>query len=234
MITTFDFSIAKCVGDNSKNDGILKALAKNFQPLEVYAAKTNNQNNNATSTTNKNNNNNNQIEKVKNKVNDAVKNAKNKTTETSGNTNTDANSNNDGDADSNNASNDSNNVNNDTSTESSTTAATTTTTTPAVESTQEKKYNLDTATYSYDEVTDENIMTQPVLFYGTDYERAVDNTTSMLLRNILKNASALSIIKSKSSRFLYMNCYGDIVTDDNLVILPGASNPLLYLSLIHI
>ena len=112
--------------------------------------------------------------------------------------------------------------------EESSTTITTTTTTPAVESTQEKKYDLDTATYSYDEVTDENIMTQPVLFYGTEYERAVDNTTSMLLKNILKNASALSIIKSKSSRFLYMNCYGDIVTDDNLVILPGASNPLLY------
>lgn len=226
ILTKYDFY--KGEKTKASNDRILEALAKNFQPLEVYAAKTNNQNNNATSTTNKNNNNNNQIEKVKNKVNDAVKNAKNKTTETSGNTNTDANSNNDGDADSNNASNDSNNVNNDTSTESSTTAATTTTTTPAVESTQEKKYNLDTATYSYDEVTDENIMTQPVLFYGTDYERAVDNTTSMLLRNILKNASALSIIKSKSSRFLYMNCYGDIVTDDNLVILPGAANPLLY------
>lgn len=220
ILTKYDFS--KGEKTKASNDRILEALAKNFQPLEVYAAKTNNQNNNAT---NKNNNttnkNNNQIEKVKNKVNDAVKNAKNKTIETSGNTNTDANSNNDEDTDSNNAS-------NDTSTESSTTAVTTTTTTPAVESTQEKKYNLDTATYSYDEVTDENIMTQPVLFYGTDYERAVDNTTSMLLRNILKNASALSIIKSKSSRFLYMNCYGDIVTDDNLVILPGASNPLLY------
>ena len=226
ILTKYDFS--KGEKTKASNDRILEALAKNFQPLEVYAAKTNNQNNNATSTTNKNNNNNNQIENVKNKVNDAVKNAKNKITETSGNTNTDANSNNDEDTDSNNASNDSNNVNNDTSTESSTTTATTTTTTPAVESTQEKKYNLDTATYSYDEVTDENIMTQPVLFYGTDYERAVDNTTSMLLRNILKNASALSIIKSKSSRFLYMNCYGDIVTDDNLVILPGASNPLLY------
>ena len=225
ILTKYDFS--KGEKTKASNDKILEALAKNFQPLEVYAAKTN-QNNNATSTTNKNNNNNNQIENVKNKVNDAVKNAKNKTTETSGNTNTDANSNNDEDTDSNNASNDSNNVNNDTSTESSTTAAATTTTTPAVESTQEKKYNLDTATYSYDEVTDENIMTQPVLFYGTDYERAVDNTTSMLLRNILKNASALSIIKSKSSRFLYMNCYGDIVTDDNLVILPGAANPLLY------
>ena len=218
ILTKYDFS--KGEKTKASNDRILEALAKNFQPLEVYAAKTNNQNNNATSTTNKNNNNNNQIENVKNKVNDAVKNAKNKTTETSGNTNTDANSNSDGDTDSNNANNDSNNASNDTSTESSTTAATTTTTTPAVESTQEKKYNLDTATYSYDEVTDENIMTQPVLFYGTDYERAVDNTTSMLLRNILKNASALSIIKSKSSRFLYMNCYGDIVTDDNLVIFP--------------
>lgn len=114
--------------------------------------------------------------------------------------------------------------------ESNTTVTTTTATTqnPAVESIQAKKYDLDSATYSYEEVTDENIMSQPLLFYGTEYERAVDNTTSAVLRNILKNASALSVIKSKSSRFLYVNCYGDIVTDDNLVILPGASNPLLY------
>lgn len=114
--------------------------------------------------------------------------------------------------------------------EDSTTVTTTTTTTQntAVESIQAKKYDLDSATYSYEEVTDENIMSQPLLFYGTEYERAVDNTTSAVLRNILKNASALSVIKSKSSRFLYVNCYGDIVTDDNLVILPGASNPLLY------
>lgn len=113
--------------------------------------------------------------------------------------------------------------------ESNTTVTTTTTTqNTAVESTQDKKYDLDSATYSYEEVTDENIMSQPLLFYGTEYERAVDNTTSAVLRNILKNASALSVIKSKSSRFLYVNCYGDIVTDDNLVILPGASNPLLY------
>lgn len=92
----------------------------------------------------------------------------------------------------------------------------------------EKVYDLDKATYTYDEITDENILTQPLLFYSTEYARAVDNTTTMLMRNILKNASSLSVIKSKSSRFLYMNCYGDIVTDDNLVILPGAANPLLY------
>lgn len=139
-------------------------------------------------------------------------------TSTDGDTTTNGESNTDDDTTSNNDS------------ESNTTVTTTTATTqnPAVESIQAKKYDLDSATYSYEEVTDENIMSQPLLFYGTEYERAVDNTTSAVLRNILKNASALSVIKSKSSRFLYVNCYGDIVTDDNLVILPGASNPLLY------
>lgn len=136
----------------------------------------------------------------------------------------------DGDTTTNGESNIDDGTTSDNDSEDSTTVTTTTTTTQntAVESTQDKKYDLDSATYSYEEVTDENIMSQPLLFYGTEYERAVDNTTSAVLRNILKNASALSVIKSKSSRFLYVNCYGDIVTDDNLVILPGASNPLLY------
>lgn len=88
--------------------------------------------------------------------------------------------------------------------------------------------DLDNAMYAYDEITDENILTQPLFFYSTEYSRAVDNLTTMLMRNILENASSLSNIENMSSRFLYVNCYGDIVTDDNLVILPGAANPLLY------
>lgn len=91
-----------------------------------------------------------------------------------------------------------------------------------------EEYDLDNAMYAYEEITDENVLTQPLLFYSTEYSRAVDNMTTMLMRNILENASSLSNIDNMSSRFLYMNCYGDIVTDDNLVILPGAANPLLY------
>ena len=181
--TKYDFSTGEKVSQNGGAvNGILKALAQPFTPLEVQAAKATQDTNNTTDTSQGESN----------------------TVDTSDDSSDDS--------------------------EDSTTVTTTTTTTQntAVESTQDKKYDLDSATYSYEEVTDENIMSQPLLFYGTEYERAVDNTTSAVLRNILKNASALSVIKSKSSRFLYVNCYGDIVTDDNLVILPGASNPLLY------
>lgn len=88
--------------------------------------------------------------------------------------------------------------------------------------------SLDNAIYAYEENTDESKLTQPLLFYGTRYSRAVDNATTMILNNIIKNAKNLSSIKNKSTRYLYVNIYGDIVTDDNLVILPGIANPLLY------
>ena len=200
--TKYNFSTGEKVSQNGGTvSGILKALAQPFTPLEVQAAKATKDNTNTTDTSTDGD------------------------TTTNGESNTD-----DGDTTTNGESNTDDDTTSNNDSESNTTVTTTTATTqnPAVESIQAKKYDLDSATYSYEEVTDENIMSQPLLFYGTEYERAVDNTTSAVLRNILKNASALSVIKSKSSRFLYVNCYGDIVTDDNLVILPGASNPLLY------
>ena len=200
--TKYNFSTGEKVSQNGGTvSGILKALVQPFIPLEVQAAKATKDNTNTTDT------------------------STDCDTTTNGESNTD-----DGDTTTNGESNTDDDTTSSNDSESNTTVTTTTATTqnPAVESIQAKKYDLDSATYSYEEVTDENIMSQPLLFYGTEYERAVDNTTSAVLRNILKNASALSVIKSKSSRFLYVNCYGDIVTDDNLVILPGASNPLLY------
>lgn len=200
--TKYNFSTGEKVSQNGGTvSGILKALVQPFTTLEVQAAKATKDNTNTTDTSTDGD------------------------TTTNGESHTD-----DGDTTTNGESNTDDDTTSSNDSESNTTVTTTTATTqnPAVESIQAKKYDLDSATYSYEEVTDENIMSQPLLFYGTEYERAVDNTTSAVLRNILKNASALSVIKSKSSRFLYVNCYGDIVTDDNLVILPGASNPLLY------
>ena len=213
--TKYNFSTGEKVSQNGGTvSGILKALVQPFTPLEVQAAKATKDNTNTTDTSTDG---------------DTTTNGESHTddgdTTTNGESHTD-----DGDTTTNGESNTDDDTTSSNDSESNTTVTTTTATTqnPAVESIQAKKYDLDSATYSYEEVTDENIMSQPLLFYGTEYERAVDNTTSAVLRNILKNASALSVIKSKSSRFLYVNCYGDIVTDDNLVILPGASNPLLY------
>lgn len=119
-----------------------------------------------------------------------------------------------------------------TSAESETDSASATTvsdisTTTQLEATTQSR-DLNKAIFAYDEMTDETKFTQPVLFYGTRYNRAVDNATTMLLNNIIKNAANLNAIKNKSTRYLYVNVYGDIVTDDNLVILPGIANPLLY------
>ena len=88
--------------------------------------------------------------------------------------------------------------------------------------------DLDSAIYAYDAITDEAYLTQPVLFYGTKYKRAIDNTTTALLQNIIKSTVNLDSIENKGSRYLYVNMFGDIVTDDNLVILPGVANPLIY------
>lgn len=88
--------------------------------------------------------------------------------------------------------------------------------------------NTINAVYAYKTITDESKMTQPVLYYGSKFQRTVDNMTTVLLQNIIQNTVNLDSIKDKSTRYLYMNAFGDIVTDDNLVVFPGYCNPLLY------
>lgn len=82
--------------------------------------------------------------------------------------------------------------------------------------------------YAYESITDENAMSAPVLLYGTKYFRSTDNLTTAVLGNILKSYYGLNWIINASSRYLYVNIYGDIVLDNDLVILPGAANPLFY------
>lgn len=86
----------------------------------------------------------------------------------------------------------------------------------------------DAAVYAYSTVTDETKITEPLYFYGTDYLRDIDNMTSIILSNALTNAANLNYINDKKTRYIYTNAFGDIVTDDNLIILPGIANPLLY------
>lgn len=100
--------------------------------------------------------------------------------------------------------------------------------TTEAEDTELVEDDLENALYAYDTITDENYMTQPVLFYGTRYQRNIDNTTTALLQNIISNTSDLNSVSNMDSRYLYLNMFGDIVTDDNLVILPGVANPAIY------
>jgi hypothetical protein len=50
-----------------------------------------------------------------------------------------------------------------------------------------------------------------------------------LLRNIIKdNERVINSLGDLSHQYLYMNVFGDIVTKDNLVIIPGVANPKFY------
>lgn len=82
--------------------------------------------------------------------------------------------------------------------------------------------------YAYKSVTDESAMSAPVLLYGAKYSRAVDNMTTAILTNIFKSVNGLDSIDDISTRYIYVNTFGDIVLDDDLVILPGAANPIFY------
>lgn len=113
------------------------------------------------------------------------------------------------------------------STAESTTEESSTSTT---ENTELVSDDLESAIYAYDSITDENYLTQPVLFYGTKYRRDKDNMTTAIMKNIISNTANMGAVENKSSRYLYINMFGDIVTDDNLVILPGIANPIIYKS----
>lgn len=82
--------------------------------------------------------------------------------------------------------------------------------------------------YAYTEITDDTKMSEAVYLYGVDYYREDDNLTAMLLYNVIANSANLQFISDKSTRYLYMNAFGDIVTDDNLIVFPGIANPILY------
>lgn len=82
--------------------------------------------------------------------------------------------------------------------------------------------------YAHNTVTDENAMSAPVLFYGTKYARMVDNLTTALMTNIIKTESWVKDYENASTTYLYVNAFGDVVLDDDTVVLPGAANPLFY------
>lgn len=88
----------------------------------------------------------------------------------------------------------------------------------------------DAAIHAYTEITDETKLSKALYLYGTDYYREDDNLTAMLLYNIIANSANLQYISDKSTRYVYINAFGDIVTDDNLILFPGIANPILYQS----
>ncbi len=106
-----------------------------------------------------------------------------------------------------------------------------TTTADSVKNTNdEDKTITDTAVFAYSEITDETKLSESLYFYSKDYIREVDNMTYVLLYNVIANSANLQYISDRNSRYLYVNAFGDIVTDDNLIIFPGIANPAIYAS----
>jgi hypothetical protein len=52
--------------------------------------------------------------------------------------------------------------------------------------------------------------------------------TSLVLNNNLLDIRSTSSLFQKSDQYLYVNVFGDIVTSDNMIILPAAANPVYY------
>lgn len=88
--------------------------------------------------------------------------------------------------------------------------------------------DLSKALYANKTISDETKLSAPVLIYGTKFSRPVDNMTTAILKNIINECVTLENIDNKNTRYLYMDCFGDIVTDDGLIIMPGICNPLLF------
>ena len=82
--------------------------------------------------------------------------------------------------------------------------------------------------FATDTITDELDMGDPVLWFGTQYRRSIDNLTSVVLTNCIQNTSGIKSLADGKSDYLYINVFGDIVTEDNLVIMPGIANPVIY------
>lgn len=49
-----------------------------------------------------------------------------------------------------------------------------------------------------------------------------------IMTNIIKSTKTIERIPNRNMRLVYMNAFGDIVLDDNTVVLPGSANPYIY------
>lgn len=109
------------------------------------------------------------------------------------------------------------------------TAAPSATATPVDDGNAQEEGTIDeTAVFAYTEITDATKLSEPVYMYGSDYFRDVDNMTYMLFQNAINSSSNLQRMSDKSTRYLFVNPFGDIVTEDNLIVFPGVANPLIY------
>lgn len=79
-------------------------------------------------------------------------------------------------------------------------------------------------------IADDSRIGGPVALFGSEFERGIDNLSTVVFSNIINGASNYDNIDNINTEFLYVNAFGDIVTEDDLVIIPGIANPILYKS----
>lgn len=82
--------------------------------------------------------------------------------------------------------------------------------------------------YAHDSITDENAFSAPVVLYGAKYSRAIDNMTTALMTNVINTGIWVKSIEDADTMYLYLNAFGDVVLEDDTVILPAAANPIYY------
>ncbi len=74
-------------------------------------------------------------------------------------------------------------------------------------------------------ITNETQLTPSVFTWG-EYGNTLHMGT-VVATNIVKDVAKIEKFK-KDNRLIFMNAYGDIVTEDDIVIIPGAANPTFY------
>lgn len=89
---------------------------------------------------------------------------------------------------------------------------------------------VESTEFAKDTITSDGSLTDALFLYGAKYSRGIDNLTTMLLNNIFEDSKNCDALTGYEDGYLYVNAFGDIVTADNLVVFPGACNPLLYAS----
>jgi hypothetical protein len=62
--------------------------------------------------------------------------------------------------------------------------------------------------------------------FGKYYHRAA--LTNITLTNYMQGISDLDSLSKDTKNMLFMNAFGDIVTQDNRVVFPGVANPMIY------
>lgn len=86
------------------------------------------------------------------------------------------------------------------------------------------------AVYANQTISDITRLTEPVLKITSSIGDPVGNMTYMVLNNIVASTLAKNEIESPATQYIYMNAWGDLVLEDDLVILPGVANPAIYSS----